>query len=212
VGEKAAIRKRVGATRDAIPPAERRRKSQAIGRRLRRLVAYRDARTVFAYFSVRSEVETQRMIRAAWKAGKRVALPVTLKRGGRLVFRQVSDFEADLRLGLLAIPEPKASCPRVPAREADVIIVPGTAFDRLGHRLGTGGGFYDRFLCEVAEPPRIALAFEAQLVDRVPHADHDERVDFVVTERRAIRCRREATLTVQPGAGRKGRPERRLDS
>jgi len=196
------------AAREALTLDDRRRKSAAIGRRLSRLVAYRSARTVFAYFSVRSEVETQRIIRAVWRAGKRVALPVTLKRGRRLVFRQVSDFEADLKPGLLAIPEPKASCPRIPAREADVMIVPGTAFDRRGYRLGTGGGFYDRFLRGVPQRPRIALAFEAQLVDRVPHADHDERVDFIVTERRAIRCRPLATLTVQPEAGRKGRPER----
>lgn len=144
---------------------------------------------VFAYFSVRSEVQTFDIIRQALRAGKRVALPVSISRGRRLIFREVTDFKADLKPGLLGIPEPKPSRPRVAPREADLIIVPGVAFDRRGYRLGTGGGFYDRFLRRVTRPARVGLAFEAQLVDKVPHAEHDERVDYIVTERRVIRCR-----------------------
>ena len=171
-------------------------------------MAFRDAKTVFVYSSVHSEVQTQPIIRAAWRAGKRVALPVSVKKERRLVFRLASDLEADLLPGMMRIPEPKASCPRMNLEEAECIVVPGIAFDRRGHRIGYGAGFYDRFLRQVPRAPRIGLAFEVQLVASVPHADHDQHMNFIVTERRAIRCRREATLTVQPEAGRKGRPER----
>ncbi|HTL75696.1 MAG TPA: 5-formyltetrahydrofolate cyclo-ligase, partial [Casimicrobiaceae bacterium] len=72
----------------------------------------------------------------------------------------------------------------------DWVLVPGVAFDARGGRLGYGGGFYDRLLPGAAgSAPRVAGAFEMQIVDAVPTAPHDVGVDAVVTERRTLTCR-----------------------
>lgn len=89
-------------------------------------------------------------------------------------------------------------------QSVDAIVVPGVAFDRRGVRLGRGGGHYDRLLRDYRRPA-IGIAIEGTLLPRLPSAPHDERVRWVVTERRCIRCR--------PGRGkaprRRGRKGRR---
>ena len=69
-------------------------------------------------------------------------------------------------------------------------LVPGVAFDEQCHRLGYGGGFYDVFLRAAGSVPRVGICFDVQVVDAIPIEDHDEPVDVVVTEERAIRRRR----------------------
>ena len=84
---------------------------------------------------------------------------------------------------------PRASCPEIAHADIDWVLVPGVAFDARGHRLGYGGGFYDRLLPGVpVTAPRVAGAFEMQIVDQVPTAPHDVGDDVVVTERRTLRC------------------------
>jgi 5-formyltetrahydrofolate cyclo-ligase len=189
LSSKAAVRQAVRAARAALPDKQRRARSAAITRRVVRLKVFREAETVLAYRSVGSEVVTDALIRAALRAGKRVALPVSLKRSRRLVFRQIRSLDHDLVPGLAGIPEPKRTCPAIAGREADVVVVPGVAFDEEGWRIGAGAGFYDRFLAKIPRVPRIGLAFEAQIVPGVPHNDLDERLDMIVTEQRVIRCR-----------------------
>ncbi|TET52762.1 MAG: 5-formyltetrahydrofolate cyclo-ligase, partial [Actinobacteria bacterium] len=75
--------------------------------------------------------------------------------------------------------------------DLNVIIVPGVAFDKEHHRLGYGGGYYDRLIAETRDPiPEtpifIGLAFEEQIVDKLPHNKHDQKVDFIITEKRVI--------------------------
>jgi 5-formyltetrahydrofolate cyclo-ligase len=71
----------------------------------------------------------------------------------------------------------------------DAVLVPGLAFDRSGGRIGYGGAYFDRYLRRIpAAAPRIAIGFGMQVVDRVPMAEHDERVDLVVTDAGVIRC------------------------
>ncbi|MBE0584168.1 MAG: 5-formyltetrahydrofolate cyclo-ligase, partial [Desulfofustis sp.] len=87
------------------------------------------------------------------------------------------------------IPEPRETL--LPQRlvapiDLDLIILPGSVFDRRGGRFGYGGGYYDRLLAQVPNATRIALAFELQVVDRLPLADHDELLDRIVTEQRII--------------------------
>lgn len=178
------------AARAALPERQRDAHSTAITRRLLCLKAFREAETVFAYRSVGSEVATGALIRTALRAGKRVALPVSLERSRGLVFRQIRSLDHDLVPGLAGIPEPKRTCPAIAAREADIVIAPGIAFDEYGWRIGAGAGFYDRFLAKIPWVSRIGLAFEAQMVSGVPHNDLDERLDMIVTEKRVIRCPR----------------------
>ena len=100
---------------------------------------------------------------------------------------------AELEPGFKGILEPRTRMPVDPST-ADVVIVPGVAFDARGNRLGYGGGFYDSFLSECGDVPRIGVCFEVQVVDEVPVAEHDLPVDVIVTESRTI----EATRSGRP--------------
>ena len=98
-----------------------------------------------------------------------------------------TDPTTDLVPGRYDIPEPREGLAPVDPAVIDVVIVPGSAFDRAGGRIGYGGGFYDGFLRRLRPAaPRIGIGFEAQLVERVPREAHDLCVDLVVTEARTI--------------------------
>jgi 5-formyltetrahydrofolate cyclo-ligase len=104
-----------------------------------------------------------------------------------LALHRVDDPAGQLRPGMWGIPEPDpARAPTVAPAEVEFVLVPGVAFDPRGGRLGYGGGYYDRLLTAVAtDTPRVAAAFEVQMVDEVPMAPGDQRVDRVITEVRA---------------------------
>ncbi len=162
---------------------DRRRKSEAIRRKVFRLTAFRRARTVCCYVALPYEVQTWRMIQEMLVQGKRVVVPVTKPRTKRLQVSEVLDPETDLARGAFGVMEPRASTVRlVPVRHVDLAIVPGLAFDRRGHRLGHGHGYFDRFLARLPKAtPTVGLAFTFQLLDRLPVAAHDHAVQTVLT-------------------------------
>jgi 5-formyltetrahydrofolate cyclo-ligase len=107
-------------------------------------------------------------------------------RGERLEFVAVRD-GSDLRAGSFGVPQPFEGRHARRLAPGDVAVLPGLAFDRMGHRLGRGHGFYDRtFAWAGPAPLLIGACYDFQLVDRVPHGSHDRRVDAIVTERRTI--------------------------
>ena len=180
--DRSGLRRRARRIRDAIPPADRARLSAQVCDRARRLLAGAGAKTVMAYVSFRSEVETAGLI-AELRDSHRLAAPRVAAAGtmqarlltGRALVRS--------RMGIM---EPPATAAVVAPESIDAVLVPGLAFDATGFRLGYGGGYYDRFLTRCARAVRIGLAFEAQMVDSVrPHA-RDERLHHIVTERRVI--------------------------
>jgi 5-formyltetrahydrofolate cyclo-ligase len=199
VQEKSALRRRMAAIRDAIPADERNVKSEAIARQLADWEWFRQARTILAFLSTRSEVLTAPIVAVALAAGKAVGAPRTLLAERHLDFRLVRGEQDELALGPFGILEPTADLPPIDPAAADMVLVPGLAFDARGYRLGYGGGFYDRLLAgPAANAAAVGLAFEEQVVERVSHTKRDLPVDWVVTERRIIDC----------AAGRRGRETR----
>ncbi|MBI5379884.1 MAG: 5-formyltetrahydrofolate cyclo-ligase [Nitrospirae bacterium] len=188
-GSKPALRRRLLARRDRIAAPERAARSGRILRRLLALPEYRRARWVGLYCAFRSEVATATLLRRALREGKRVAVPMTIWRGRSLVFSEVRDPERDLIPGTQGIPEPRPDALRPVAVEAlDLLIVPGVGFDLSGHRLGYGMGFYDRLFHRLpGRVPRVALAFECQVMTALPAGKQDQPVDVIVTEERVIR-------------------------
>jgi 5-formyltetrahydrofolate cyclo-ligase len=129
-----------------------------------------------------NEAETRQAIVASLPS-KRVLLPYV--KGKDLEISEICSLQ-DVAPGKFKILEPKRK-ENAPISDVDLVIVPGVAFDGRGQRVGYGGGYYDRFLVKT-RAPRVALAYENQIVASVPAEDHDQRVDKIVTEKRVITC------------------------
>lgn len=188
---KQALRGRVLADRDDLPAATRAADSHAIGARVEALPSLAPAQTVLLTLPFRSEWDTRPLAAHALSAGKRVVMPRVDRVARTLRLHAVADLYADVVAGYLGIPEPRESLPIVEPDAIDWVLVPGVAFDAAGRRLGYGGGFFDRLLPLVrAGAPRIAGAFDVQIIDEVPAGPHDRRVDAIISPTR--------TLVVEP--------------
>jgi len=179
--------------RDRLDKKQMEEKSEIIKESLLQLEEIKKALSIFIYVSFRSEVETTPTIEELIKLSKRVTVPITYVKEKRLDAIHIQDIAKDLVPGYCGIPEPKKDlCTSNVVRPDDieVIILPGSVFDERGGRFGYGGGYYDRFLESNPKAIRIGLAFELQTVTEAPIKDHDEILDYVITEKRVIKGKR----------------------
>jgi 5-formyltetrahydrofolate cyclo-ligase len=192
---KVDLRRRLSEARGALSPADRAARSARIAQACSSLPGFATASILCAYVNFREEVETGALIDALLAAGRRVAVPVHLHGAPRpLNFAEIRS-RAELVPNHFGIPQPPEGAARfLPTEAIPFFLVPGLAFDTRGGRLGYGLGFYDRAFA-VADPAalKVGLAFEAQILERVPTGPHDVPMDFVVTEDRVI--------PAAPGAG-----------
>jgi 5-formyltetrahydrofolate cyclo-ligase len=173
------------AQRDALSPDERAARSGKIVDRVLALPEGRAARTGMAYWSFGSEVETAGLIDRWSAAGIRVVLPRIAGDALEAVAFRPGDDVRETGFGAM---EPSGA-DFVAPQEIDLVVVPGVAFDRSGHRVGYGGGFYDRFLPRTRPGAlAVAVAFALQVVDAVPNGGGDHGVQVIVTEDEVIRC------------------------
>lgn len=185
---KRALRREMVARILALEPAERRRQEAELSGRFGSLPGLDGAGTVLLYATAfPEELQTRPMLRLVLEGGRRLVCPRVDRASRRLVLHEVRDPEADLRPGVLAIPEPSHACPEVAPAAVDWVLVPGLAFDARGHRLGRGAGHYDRLLTRLRpRVPRWALALEPQWVRELPTEPHDQRLDGVATPSRCV--------------------------
>ena len=144
---------------------------------------------VSGFLSIGEELDTAPLLAALHAAGTALCLPVMQGRGNPLFFRAWAPGDA-MATAVWGIQQPT---PERPVCEPDVLLVPLLAADRLGFRLGYGGGFFDRTLHELRlKKPLVAigLAFDEQVVDAVPHLDYDEPLDWLLTPSGPCRCGR----------------------
>jgi len=145
-------------------------------------------RIVAAFLPIRDEPDAGPLLAALQAHGFATALPVVAGRSAPLAFRLWRAGEP-LARGALGVPEPGAAAPLV---EPDLLFVPLAAFDRRGHRIGYGAGHYDRALklLRAKAPIRaIGVAYAVSEIDAAPDEPHDERLDFILTEREWIDAR-----------------------
>jgi 5-formyltetrahydrofolate cyclo-ligase len=187
IPEKARLRALMRARRRQLDPAWKATASQTIVSHLEALPVFQQARVVHTYVAWRNEVDTHDLIRRLSQGGRRVAVPKVETATGQLRHYFIADFSG-LQKGAFGILEPSPDPDRLAAPpQFDLVLVPGLAFDRAGNRLGMGEGYYDRFLIEV-HAPKIALAYDFQLVEKLPAEAHDQCVDIIVTEKEVIVC------------------------
>lgn len=170
--EKQRLRADAGKILSRLAAGERACGSQKIRLALESWECWVGARTLCAYVALASEPD----VLTPWPEGKAVLLPRVVGEG--LVLHEVGGPEM-LRRGAFGVLEPGEECPRREPK-ADVILVPGMAFDHLGARLGRGKGYYDRLL-ESFVGVRVGVCFEEQVVEAVPSEPHDKRMDYLVT-------------------------------
>ena len=135
------------------------------------------------FVSFNSEVDTHDMIRNALK-NKTIIIPKVAHHEIEPSF--IIDFD-NLIPGKFGILEPIETM-KIAYKNIDLILVPGIAFDKEGHRIGYGFGYYDKFLKKVPKAIKIGLAFDFQIVDKIPREMHDVPVDLIVTEERVVEC------------------------
>jgi len=138
--------------------------------------AYQNAKTIYGYLPYNQEVRTVPMLEQAIRDGKRVAVPKCY--GDEMKFIFMDDLSL-VEKGYANIPEPIADGP-IADDETALVLMPGLAFDPQGHRIGYGGGFYDKFLAQEPDHPTLALCYEFQMLDHLETEAFDIPVDCVL--------------------------------
>jgi 5-formyltetrahydrofolate cyclo-ligase len=182
---KRAMREQARAARRAIGPTARAAASDAVARRVLELPELRQVRTVLTYAATPEELDPAQLVAGLRARGVRVAYPRVCRPGELTLHWARAD---ELTPGHHGILEPCADADQAAIEDFDLVLVPGTAFDTSGRRLGMGGGFYDRLLAR-RRPGTVAigLAFDEQVLGEVPAEEHDVPLDAVVTQTRTLR-------------------------
>lgn len=174
--DKTALRKRIREQKRAMTPAEIEEKSRILGEKFLASQPYREARTIYGYLPYNQEVRTEPILRQALADGKQVAVPKVY--GEEMKFLYIRDLER-VEKGYAGIPEPIDDGP-VAEDTTALVLMPGLAFDPEGHRIGYGGGFYDRFLAEEPGHPTLALCYDFQMLPKLETEEFDIPVDWVI--------------------------------
>ena len=178
--EKKRLRRQVRERLDALTPQQRRASDDALFARFLALPQVNNADTIFAFWGIPGrEPDTARLVRELVRRGKTVGLPRMLP-DRRMEVRR---FEPDRPLlsAAFGISEPGEDCLLLESEAIDLALVPAVCYDRLGYRLGFGGGYYDRWLKDFSGFT-VGLCREVVLRDRVPVEVHDARVGVLLTE------------------------------
>jgi len=181
--------------RDSLSREEQLTKSHEIMESVVASYDFMRARHILVYASYGSEVVTRGIMEYGILLGKQVYCPKVMA-DGEMEFYRIASYE-DLKPGYRGIPEPAEDASEKfitdvihktgnEESEAVLVLMPGVCFDGNGHRIGYGKGFYDRYLTKIPHAVKMALAYDNQLEDSIPAAEHDVLYDLLVTELQTI--------------------------
>ena len=174
--DKKELRRTIQERKRAMTEVEIVSRSEKLGVLFAQSEAYKAAKTIYGYLPYNQEVRTIPMLEQALKDGKRVAVPKVY--GDEMKFLYLDDL-TKVSKGYAGIPEPIADEPVADDKTA-LVLMPGLAFDPAGHRIGYGGGFYDKFLAAEPNHPTLALCYEFQMLPELHTEEHDIPVDTVL--------------------------------
>ena len=173
---KQELRKAIREQKRAMTVEQIEEKSRQLGELFLASDAYKNAKTIYGYLPYNQEVRTVAMLEQAMRDGKRVAMPKCYGDEMRFIFM---DDLSKVEKGYANIPEPIEDEPIADDVTA-LVLMPGMAFDPYGHRIGYGGGFYDKFLAKEPNHPTLALCYDFQMVEFLETEEFDIPVDTVL--------------------------------
>lgn len=174
--DKKALRQQIREKKRAMSQEQIFNASKELAEKFCATEQYATAKTIYAYLPYNQEVRTELIIQKAFEDGKRVAVPKVY--GDVMEFIYITGFDR-LEKSEMGIPEPVDDAPV--ARETDaLVLMPGLAFDKKGHRVGYGGGYYDKYLSKEPDHPLVALCYDFQMMDHLDTEEYDIPVDLVI--------------------------------
>ena len=187
VSKKRALRGALRARLSSITPERMATASRAAAQRVCETEEFRRASAVMIFLPLRYEVDARHIALRAWQLGKTVTVPLAGHEQKHMIPVLVRSLEEPMDCDPYGVQTP-SHCEPFPADMLELVVVPGLGFDRNGHRLGRGAGFYDRFLAQ----PRLhaatcGLAIEEQVVPEIPAEPHDLRLEMLATDTQLLR-------------------------
>ncbi|MFW2489532.1 5-formyltetrahydrofolate cyclo-ligase [Clostridium chromiireducens] len=188
--DKKTLRKEILTKRKDIDNVEKEKMDKKILNKFYESKFYKDSTNIFVYISYDSEIDTRLIINKALKDNKKIYVPRTEFETRIMDAVEIKSFD-NLIKSNYGILEPSKNEPCINPNELDLIVVPGVAFDRNGGRMGYGAGFYDRYFKKITKDNieriiKLALAYNFQVLDKVPMNEQDVPVDFIITEKEFI--------------------------
>lgn len=177
--DKTKLRAKLLAHRLNLSQDEVSKASEKVYGRLFKLDVFDKIKEVAVYLPVRNEIETAKIINELVARGKKVSIPFYSDSKCDYFFGQYKPGD-ETENGPFKVPQPK-NARAIDPEKIGAVLLPAVAFDKLGHRLGYGKGVYDQLLKD-ADCLKIGLAYDFQVVDKLPREEHDVRVDFVITQ------------------------------
>lgn len=164
------------------------KRTKLIENNLFELANFLESSIALLYMGKEGEVASNSILERCFELKKIVVLPAFNNEKYDMKLMKVDNLKTDLMLGKRGVLEPDINrCKIVPIESIDIAIIPGLAFDEKGGRVGTGEGYYDRFIPKLSNTTRkVALALDKQIIQQVPMDSHDKHVDIIVTDERII--------------------------
>lgn len=180
------IRKEVLMKRSEMKVEEKELKDNIILEKLFQTDLYKNARNIFTYISFGDEINTIKLIERALKDNKNISVPKTYRetRTMNAIFIPCLKELKENHMGIL---EPIDDSIVIKKEDIDLIIVPGAVFDKDFNRIGYGGGYYDRYLEDIAyKNNKVVLAYDFQIIDKIESEEHDIKMDLIITDKEVI--------------------------
>lgn len=169
-----------------LSPKEVANLSKKITNKIKNLPEFKKAKTVLLYHPIKNEVDPTSL----FNSKKIFTFPRTHAASHRMTLHHITDLN-ELELDEFNIKSPTKKHLRISRQEIDLIVTPGLAFDKNGHRIGYGKGYFDKLFKSLSTNcVKIALAYDFQIIENVPAEKHDKKVDMIVTESRTLRIQR----------------------
>ena len=186
--KKQEIRNNIATVLKNLSDKELAKKTKQVEDNLFEFANFLEAKIVLLYVNNKTEVKSGNIIKRCFEFNKIVILPAFNIKTYEMKLMKVDDLDNDLTTGPRGILEPDINrCKIVNVDCVDLAIIPGVAFDEKGGRIGTGEGYYDRFIPKLSVTTRkVALALECQIIQQVPVESHDKHVDIIITDERII--------------------------